>query len=143
MREIYNGLTVIPLNLEANTIAIKFRDKNARKAADIVNAIASEFNKYDVEKSSEIANKILDFIDNTILQINMDLSNSENRIEQFKKNNRIIEVIVAELFFEIARKTQPCRTRHQAVEIVTQTVPSRLFEHESSCCFAPKLMPPP
>ncbi len=90
-REIYGQLNVLPLNLEANTIAIKYRDKNSRKSADIANAIASEFNKYDVEKNSEVANKILDFIDNTIIQINMDLSNSENQIEEFKRNNKVID----------------------------------------------------
>ena len=61
------------LNLDAQTIQIKLKDKNSVKAADIVNSVADEFNKYDVEKNSEVANKILDFIDNTIKSIDAEL----------------------------------------------------------------------
>ncbi len=64
--QIIKELVVTPLNSEAKTIQIKLKDKNQQKATDIVNGIAAEFNKYDLEKNSEVADKILDFIDNTI-----------------------------------------------------------------------------
>ncbi|MFM7016223.1 MAG: GumC family protein [Bacteroidota bacterium] len=83
-------LSISVLNSEAQTIQIKLRDKNPTKAADIVNEIAQVFNYYDVDKNSEVANKILDFIDKTITNIDIELSNSENSIEQFKKTNKII-----------------------------------------------------
>ncbi|HOS47144.1 MAG TPA: polysaccharide biosynthesis tyrosine autokinase [Bacteroidia bacterium] len=78
------------LNLDAQTIQIKLKDKNSVKAADIVNSVADEFNKYDVEKNSEVANKILDFIDNTIKSIDAELVTSETSLELFKRTNRII-----------------------------------------------------
>ena len=83
-------IAVSVLNIEAKTIQIKLKDKNAVKASDIVNKLAQEFNIYDVEKNSEVANKILDFIDKTISSIDIELSNSENSIEAFKRNNKII-----------------------------------------------------
>ncbi len=113
-REVYNGLNVLPLNLEANTIAIKFRDKNSRKAADIVNGIAAEFNKYDVEKNSEVANRILDFIDNTIMQINMDLSSSENQIEQFKRSNKILDPTSAAT--DVSREIRELQTQSYVLD---------------------------
>ncbi|MBK7887769.1 MAG: polysaccharide biosynthesis tyrosine autokinase [Bacteroidetes bacterium] len=88
--QIIKELVVTPLNSEAKTIQIKLKDKNQQKATDIVNGIAAEFNKYDLEKNSEVADKILDFIDNTIAAINIQLSNSENSLENFKKENKII-----------------------------------------------------
>jgi len=97
--EVIKELQVTAINPEARTVQIKLRTRNARKGSDIVNGIASEFSLYDVEKSSESANKVLDFIDNTILKINNQLSNSENSIETFKKKNKIInpEIAVEEI----------------------------------------------
>ncbi len=83
-------ISVLVLNPEAKTIQIKLQEKNLGKASDIVNAVAAEFNKYDVEKNSEVANKILDFIDNTIASIDLELSNSESSLESFKRTNKII-----------------------------------------------------
>lgn len=88
--QIAKELLVAPLNVEAKTIQIKLKDKNQQKAVDIVNGIAVEFTKYDLEKNSEVADKILNFIDNTIAGINIQLSESENSLESFKKDNKII-----------------------------------------------------
>jgi tyrosine-protein kinase Etk/Wzc len=88
--EIVSDLFVAPLNVEAKTILIKLRGENSHKIADIANATAREFIKYDVEKNSEVTRKILDFIDLTIKSIDTELGNSETSLEQFKKSNRII-----------------------------------------------------
>ncbi|HMT30767.1 MAG TPA: hypothetical protein PKD91_15960, partial [Bacteroidia bacterium] len=84
-------VVVSPLNPEAKTITIKLKEKNSGKAADIVNNIAEEFNTYDVEKSSEVANNILTFIDTTLSQVNVNLSESEDKLENFKRQNRLID----------------------------------------------------
>ncbi len=94
-QDVIKNLQVVALNPEARTVQIKMRQQNLLKGADIVNAIASEFSLYDVEKSSESANKVLDFIDNTILRIDNELSNSETSIEIFKKKNKIISPEIA------------------------------------------------
>jgi tyrosine-protein kinase Etk/Wzc len=88
--QITRNLQITPLNADAKTIQIKFKDKNPLKNADIVNSVCQEFNKYDLERNSEVADKILDFIDNTISSIDLQLSNSENSIEQFKKRNKLV-----------------------------------------------------
>ena len=79
--EVSAAIQVIPINPEARTVQIKMKVQNPIKGADIVNGIAAEFSEYDVEKSSESANKVLDFIENTIIHIDNELSNSENSIE--------------------------------------------------------------
>lgn len=87
---IIREVQVTPLNSEAKTIQIKIKERNNLKAADIVNGMCSEFNKYDLERNSEAADKILDFIDQTIANVDVQLSNSENSIEDFKKKNKIV-----------------------------------------------------
>ncbi|MFM7903055.1 MAG: Wzz/FepE/Etk N-terminal domain-containing protein, partial [Bacteroidota bacterium] len=86
---IIKSLTVIPLNVDANTVVLKVTDKNAIKAADIANHLAEQFNKYDVEKSSEAANSVLVFLDTTLNSVNAELMNSEDKLESFKKSNKL------------------------------------------------------
>jgi capsular exopolysaccharide synthesis family protein len=89
--DILGKLTVSVLNMDAKTVSIKIREKNIFKAADIANAITVEFNEFNVEKKSEVADKVLNFIDNTINNVNDDLKGSENSLEEFKRENKIID----------------------------------------------------
>lgn len=89
--DILSKLTVSVLNPDAKTVNIKMQEKNIFKAADIVNAITAEFNEFNVEKKSEVADKILTFIDNTIDVVNNELTASENSLEEFKRQNKIID----------------------------------------------------
>lgn len=88
--ELTRNLKVAILNPEAYTVQITYQDGNPQKAADIVNGIAYEFNNYDLERNSEVADKILNFIDNTIVGIDDELKDSESQIERFKRDNAVI-----------------------------------------------------
>jgi capsular exopolysaccharide synthesis family protein len=112
--QIIHDLSVTILNPDAKTVQIKLKDKNNFKAADIVNGIATEFNKYDVEKNSESANKILDFIDNTIASIDIELSNSETSLENFKRNNKIIDP--AQTIGSVTTKIAELETARYAID---------------------------
>jgi tyrosine-protein kinase Etk/Wzc len=85
------------LNSAAKTIQVSYQGANAQKAADIVNAIADEFNIYDLEKKAESANNILDFIDSQLDLLFVKLSDSEIELEQFKKQHGIDEVTLTPL----------------------------------------------
>ncbi len=112
--QIIGNLSVAPLNFDANTIQIKIKDKNSRKAADIVQAISTEFINYDVEKSSEATSKILEFIDKTIESIDVELSTSESSLEQFKRENKIISPELA--VSEVSSRMETIRRDLDAVE---------------------------
>lgn len=112
--QVLSQIQVMPLNPEARTVQIKMREQNPFKGADIINSIAGEFSRYDVEKSSESANKILDFIDNTILRTDNELSNSENSIENFKKKNKIISPEIA--IGEVRVKFNELQSQMQIIE---------------------------
>ena len=85
----YHLLDVRILNQAAKTIQVTVRENNPHKAADIVNAIAAEFIEYDVEKKSQSATKVLQFIDDQLVQVYDKLSFTENKMQNFKKQNKL------------------------------------------------------
>ncbi len=85
------------LNAAAKTIQIGYQGTNAQKASDIVNVIAEEFSIYDLEKKAESANNILAFIDQQLEMLFEKLSDSEIKLEQFKKEHGIDEVTLTPL----------------------------------------------
>jgi tyrosine-protein kinase Etk/Wzc len=85
------NLVVTILNEPAKTIKILFNDRNANKAADIVNTMADEFLVFDVEKKSESASKTLAFLDTTINRLYDNLSTSEDELNKFKLENSIVD----------------------------------------------------
>ena len=91
VNRIVRDLYILPLNIDAKTILVKIKEKNSAKAADIINNIVAEFINYDVERSSEAANNILNFIDTTLLNVNQNLSESEDRLENFKRENKLFD----------------------------------------------------
>lgn len=90
-------LSVRLLNEAAKTVSISFRDNNARKAQDLVAAMAAEFANFDVERKAESSNSILLFIDQQLNIAYERLKQSENSMQQFKKNNSIVESNITDL----------------------------------------------
>ncbi len=82
-------LDVNILSSDANTIQIKYTSTNAQKASEIVNTISENFLAYNVEKKQERAEKILKFINEQLEIVYAQLTDSEQKLEQFKKDNKI------------------------------------------------------
>ncbi len=82
-------LSVLLLNPNANTIKIAFQSSNPRKARDIVTALANEFTKYDIEERSKSSRNVLGFIDKQLDKYYNKLKVSENKLQQFQKQNKI------------------------------------------------------
>ncbi len=84
-----NNLSIELLNSNAGTLKVSFVDKNARKTADVVNTIASEFIKYDIEKKSESAENIINYINKQLGLVFVQLDSTERKLNDFKRNNKI------------------------------------------------------
>ena len=80
------------LNSSAKTISIHFVDENPQKAADLVTALAHEFDEYDLEKKKKSAVKVLGFIDGQLDQIKKRMRASEMSIKSFRNENKIPNV---------------------------------------------------
>ncbi len=85
----FEKLNVSILSADANTIQVKYTSNNAQKASEIVNAICENFLAYNVEKKQERAEKILQFINEQLEIVYSQLTDSEQKLEQFKKENKI------------------------------------------------------
>lgn len=85
----FANLAVSILNSDANTIQIKYTCSNPEKASEIVNTICENFLAYNIEKKQERAEKILTFINEQLEIVYAQLNESEQQLEQFKKDNKI------------------------------------------------------
>ncbi|PCH90982.1 MAG: hypothetical protein COB85_09760, partial [Bacteroidetes bacterium] len=85
----YGSINVRMMNQAAQTIQVSIREYNAKKASDIMNAIAEEFTNYDLLKKAKSANKVLDFIDDQLGIVYEKLRSSENKMQSFKKQNKL------------------------------------------------------
>ncbi len=77
------------LSSSAKTIKISYVGNNGNATADIANTIANEYIKYDVELKKESTRNILRFIEQQLNSIYKELSDNEQDLLSFKKNNKI------------------------------------------------------
>ncbi len=84
-----NNISIDLLNSNAGTLKISFTDKNAKKTADVVNTIASEFIQYDIEKKSESAENIINYINKQLGLVFVQLDSTERELNDFKRSNKI------------------------------------------------------
>lgn len=85
---ILTNLTVEPLNVNANTIRVSFRDNNPFKAQDLVNGIDSLYLRYsNAQKNLANLQKIA-WLNNELSQIEQQMEQYENYFENFTLKNK-------------------------------------------------------
>lgn len=113
-----SNLTVEPLNLNANTIRVSFRDNNPNKAQALVNKIDSLYLQYSNEQKNRANKQKIDWLTNELMQIENKMESFEDYFENFilenKTNNveKDISVTIEQIHavdsqrFELTRRTQ-------------------------------------
>ena len=86
---IQSRLDIKPLNAQAKTLQLKYRDVNSQKATDVVNAIASEFLYYDVDRKSESSRNILTFVNAQLEIVYSELKKTENDLQNFQFSHKL------------------------------------------------------
>ncbi len=105
-RQIYDkvivkNLNVMQINKNAPLIKISYQDNIKKRANAYVNAIAQSFIDQSIENKNEQNNKILIFINSQLESIKTTLDSSENRLESYRINNKVIEpTIQAETYIK-------------------------------------------
>jgi capsular exopolysaccharide synthesis family protein len=89
LSNIANNLNIQVLNENAGTILITYNDYNARKSAEITNAIAEKFIEFDENKKKESATNIIKYIDQQMENIFVQLNSTEQDLHNFKQQNNI------------------------------------------------------
>jgi tyrosine-protein kinase Etk/Wzc len=83
-----NNIIVEPLNFNANTISVSFRDNNSWKAYDIVNKIDSQYIAYSSEQKNLTNRQKIDWLNNELAQVEKRMQNFESYFENFTLQNK-------------------------------------------------------
>ncbi len=86
------NVTVEPLNYNANTIRITFRDNNPLKAHDLVNRIDSLYLLYSNEQKNLANKQKLEWVNNELRAIEEKMESFENYFESFAIRNKSTNV---------------------------------------------------
>src|SRR5690606_23144472 len=88
-KEYNERLEIEILNLSAKTINLNFKDNNARKARDVLDAIIRSFEEYSVSKKKQASKQILQFLDRQIENVFEKQKFSETAMQNYRKENNI------------------------------------------------------
>ncbi len=88
---ISKNLNIIQMNKSAPLIKISYQDTIPSRANDYINALTGSFIEQSIILKNEQNNKLLSFIDEQLEKIKGNLETSENKYENYKVVNKIIE----------------------------------------------------
>jgi tyrosine-protein kinase Etk/Wzc len=83
-----NHITVEPLNVNANTIRISFRDYNGYKAFDITSHIDSIYIKYSLQQKNLANKQKIEWLNNELAEVEKKMGDYENYFETFTLQNK-------------------------------------------------------
>ena len=86
------NLEVAPLNLEANTFKITFKDHNIFKAHDLVNAIDTIYYNYSLKEKNEANTKKIEYLNSQLEETEKKLENLEDYFESFTIANKTVDL---------------------------------------------------
>ncbi len=89
---ISSNLSVEPLNFNANTIRLSFKDHNRYKAQDLVNAIDTLYLNYTQEEKNKANKQRIEFLDQQLAQTENRLEAYENYMEDFTISNKTLNL---------------------------------------------------
>lgn len=89
----YSGMvSVAPSSENSSVLFLKLIDSNPNRLIEVVNELANEYIRFDLKRKNEVALKTINFIDNELANIRLDLSSSESNLETYKISNRFLEL---------------------------------------------------
>ncbi len=86
-----NKTNIVPAK-EASVITISSSGPNKDKEKDYLNELTRIFLSTNLEKKNKILTNTIEFIDNQLLQMGQDLDSAEQRLEEFRKSNKFMQL---------------------------------------------------
>lgn len=83
-----SNITVEPLNFNAKTIKVSFKDNNPRKARDLVNGIDSLYLDYSNQQKNQANKQKIEWLTNELRQIESKMGEYEDYFENFTLKNK-------------------------------------------------------
>ena len=78
-----SNITVEPLDFNAKTISISFKDYNRYKARDVLTAVDTLYIYYTQQQKNKANQQKIDFLNEQLRQTELQLSELENYFENF------------------------------------------------------------
>lgn len=79
------------LSKKADALEVNMEEVNTARGCDVVNAIISNYNEHREADKLAHNKASLDFIDNRLLSLYNELESQDTKVEQFKRENRIVD----------------------------------------------------
>ncbi len=83
------GLKVVPLEINAKTISISFRGYNAQLCRDVTLAVSNAFISFDEENQRKGSENILNFINQQLDSLSMELKSSKDSLMLFQRKQNL------------------------------------------------------
>lgn len=83
------NLKITPLNLEAQTIDVRFESNNATLAKDIVDAVVSEFFIFDEQRTKKSTENVISFLNTQLDSLSKELKTARDSIVYFQQKNKL------------------------------------------------------
>ncbi|HUR12018.1 MAG TPA: polysaccharide biosynthesis tyrosine autokinase [Flavitalea sp.] len=116
------GIRVNQANDYSNVLTLSYETQNPRLGMDIVDRYMIEYKQASLEDKKEIAERTLEFIDEQLDTVKMELGGVERNIQQFQEKNRIYNPEQqVQLFFDKQSETEK--------EITQQSVQLKVIDY--------------
>ncbi|MES2428724.1 MAG: polysaccharide biosynthesis tyrosine autokinase [Bacteroidota bacterium] len=92
---IKGGLRTAEVARNSNMLSLTETDSNPLFAADALNAVITEYVKYDQEQRRKSSSNMIQFIDKQLDFLSGKLNGSENSIQQYKQDQKMMDVNAA------------------------------------------------
>ena len=89
---IENNLTVEPLNLQANTFKISFKDHNFNKAHALVSAIDTLYYNYSLQEKTRANRSKIEYLNDQLRETEKKLDDFEDYFEEFTIDNQTVNL---------------------------------------------------
>ncbi|SNR79630.1 GumC family protein [Hymenobacter mucosus] len=92
MQDVLDHLDITSVDKDVAVIRVSFRSPVAEKAADLVNALSGAYMTDYLENKYKVANTSVEFIDKQLKTVGESLAHSENSIEGYRDQKRIVNI---------------------------------------------------
>ena len=103
IEDINERIAINQVSKKANAILIDLEEVNTDRAQDFLNTLVASYNERGLADKNEEALSTCKFIDERLLQLYADLEAAETKIEDYKRDHKIVNA-VSEAEFTLVRK---------------------------------------
>lgn len=86
------NLTITVESSKSTILDMSFIDLSPKRAEDILNHLIKVYNQAGIDNKNKMSRNTLDFIDERLAKVTMDLSNVEGDYEQYKTSKGIVDI---------------------------------------------------